>query len=94
MRHEEFDSTRVGPYIWDINVEAMEIDELRALEQLCREKRKQKEAEQMYLNKLVELLAEAAEHNVQLIYSNDEAYLNLTAGRFNLAAQEKEYWVD
>ena len=93
MKHEEFSSTRVGPYLWDIDVEAMEIDELKALERLCREKRKQKEAEQLYLNKLNELLEEAAENNVQLYFSDENLYLNLTATREKIYAEEKEYWV-
>ena len=93
MKHEEFSSTRVGPYLWDIDVEAMEIDELRALEQLCHERCEQKKVEQWYQNKLRELLEEAAEDNVQLYFSNENLYLNLTATRENIYAEEKEYWV-
>lgn len=88
------DSTRVGRYIWDIDIEKMDIEELQALEMLCRDKLKQKRAEAAYKEKLVELLAEAAEHNVQLVLSDDNIYANLTAARFNIVAQEKEYWVD
>ena len=93
MEHEEFNSTRVGPYVWDIDVEAMKIDELRALEQLCRDKRQQKETEQYYQKQLCELLDEAAENNVQLCYSGVDVYLNLTAKRDKIYAQEKDYWV-
>lgn len=87
-------STRVGRYVWDIDFEKMDIEELKALNMLCRDKIKQKQAEALYKDKLVELLAEAAEHNVQLALSDDNIYANLTAARFNIIAQEKEYWVD
>jgi len=87
-------STRVGRYVWDIDFEKMDIEELKALNMLCRDKIKQKQAEALYKEKLVELLAEAAEHNVQLALSDDNIYANLTAARFNIIAQEKEYWVD
>lgn len=87
-------STRVGRYVWDIDFEKMDIEELKALNMLCRDKIKQKQAEALYKEKLIELLAEAAEHNVQLALSNDNIYANLTAARFNIIAQEKEYWVD
>lgn len=95
MKHEEFNSTRVGPYLWDIDMDSMELDELRALERLAREKRKQKEAEQLYLNRLKELIEEAKENNVQLVYSSDESWINLSAttNMNNLCAQEKDYWV-
>jgi len=87
-------STRVGRYVWDIDFEKMDIEELKALNMLCRDKIKQKQAEALYKEKLIELLAEAAEHNVQLALSDDNIYANLTAARFNIIAQEKEYWVD
>ena len=93
MKHEEFSSTRVGPYLWDIDVEAMEIDELRALEQLCRDKRQQKETEQYYQKQLRALLEEAADCDVQLCISDEDLYVNLTVMRKNIYAQEKEYWV-
>ena len=86
-------STRVGRYVWDIDFEKMDIEELKALNMLCRDKIKQKQAEALYKEKLIELLAEAAEHNVQLALSDDNIYANLTAARFNIIAQEKEYWV-
>ena len=88
------DSTRVGRYVWDIDFEKMDIEELKALDMICRDKIKQKRAEAIYKEKLIELLAEAAEHNVQLALSDDNIYANLTAARFNIIAQEKEYWVD
>ena len=88
------DSTRVGRYVWDIDFEKMDIEELKALDMVCRDKIKQKRAEAIYKEKLIELLAEAAEHNVQLALSNDNIYANLTAARFDIIAQEKEYWVD
>ena len=87
-------STRVGRYVWDIDFDKMDVKELKALDMLCRDKIKQKQAEALYKEKLVELLAEAAEHNVQLALSDDNIYANLTAARFNIIAQEKEYWVD
>lgn len=87
-------STRVGRHVWDIDFEKMDIEELKALNMLCRDKIKQKQAEALYKDKLVELLAEAAEHNVQLALSNDHIYANLTAARFDIIAQEKDYWVD
>jgi len=87
-------STRVGRYVWDIDFEKMDIEELKALNMLCRDKIKQKQAEALYKEKLIELLAEAAEHNVQLALSDDNIYANLTAARFNIIAQEREYWVD
>ena len=87
-------STRVGQYVWDIDIDKMDIEELKALEMLCRDKLKQKRAEAIYKEKLVELLAEAAEHNVQLALADDNIYANLTAARFNIIAQEKECWVD
>lgn len=87
-------STRVGRYVWDIDFEKMDLEELKALNMLCRDKIKQKQAEALYKEKLIELLAEAAEHNVQLALSDDNIYANLTAARFNIIAQEKEYWVD
>lgn len=87
-------STRVGKYVWDIDFEKMDIEELKALNMLCRDKIKQKQAEALYKNKLIELLAEAAEHNVQLALADDNIYANLTAARFNIIAQKKEYWVD
>ena len=87
-------STRVGRYVWDIDFEKMDIEELKALNMLCRDKIKQKQAEALYKEKLIKLLAEAAEHNVQLALSDDNIYANLTAARFNIIAQEKEYWVD
>ena len=86
--------TRVGRYVWDIDLDKMDVEELKALDMLCRDKLKQKRAEAIYKEKLVELLAEAAEHNVQLALSDDNIYANLTAARFNIIAQEKEYWVD
>ena len=94
MMYEEFNSTRVGPYLWDIDVDAMGIEELRALEQLCCDRREQKEKELRYANRLKKLLKEAAEDNIQLIYSNEDCYVNLTAGRESIAAEEKEYWVE
>lgn len=87
-------STRVGRYVWDIDLDRMDVEELKALSMVCRDKIKQKQAEALYKERLVELLAEAAEHNVQLALSDDNIYANLTAARFNIIAQEKEYWVD
>lgn len=88
------ESTRVGRYVWEIDIEKMDIEELKALHMLCRDKIRQKQAEAMYKEKMIELLAEAAKHNVQLALSDDNIYANLTAARFNIIAQEKEYWVD
>lgn len=63
MKYEEFNSAN---YLWDIDIDAMEIDELRALEQACRERRQHKEAEERYLKSLkslAQLLEEVASNN-------------------------------
>lgn len=75
-------ATRVGPYVWDIDIESMEVDELDALLMIVSDMKakREKEKKQKLLNELKHTLEKAAEAGYHFYYDNPSTYVNLNYG--------------
>lgn len=62
--------TRVGQYVWDIDMEGMELDELDALQDAINLYRKRKLSDSYHL-KLRKLIQEAEANGVELLVNTD-----------------------
>lgn len=73
---KEAKSTRVGPYIWDIDIDAMGLEELMALEMLCHDKQKE-QLHKECRNRLIKAIQNALDNEVNFSFeiNGDEIYL-------------------
>ena len=73
---KETKSTRVGPYVWDIDVDSMELEELMALERLCHDKQKE-QLHKEYRKRLIALIQIALDNGVNFSFeaNGEEFYL-------------------
>ena len=78
-------ATKVGPYLWEIDIKDMELEELEALRLIVSDTIKQRRLEQCYEKKLHDLIDEAQSKGVYFNYSSSSMWVSLTE------AQEKIY---
>ena len=72
-------STRVGPYLWDIDVESMELDELEALGTLVSDMKAKREKEQKLLEHLKRVLKKAEEEGYHFVFEDEHNYVDITS---------------
>jgi len=77
--------TKVGPYLWEIDIKDMELEELEALQMIVFDTIKQRKLEQQYEQKLHNLIDEAQSQGVYFNYNSPSIWISLTE------AQEKIY---
>jgi len=70
--------TRVGPYLWEIDVQDMKLEELDALQSIVNDTIKQRRMEQCYEKKLHDLIDEAKSKGVCFNYNGLCTWICLT----------------
>lgn len=85
-------ATRVGPYVWDIDVESMGISELDALLMIVSDMKAKREKEQKLLNLFKRALEKAEEAGYHFCYETPSMYVNLNYGfsSGNVKLEEKD----
>lgn len=85
-------STRVGQYLWDIDIESMGIDELNALLTIVSDMKEKREKEQKLLNIFKRALEKAEEAGYHFCYETPSVYVNLNYGfsSGNVKLEEKD----
>lgn len=74
-RHEQHEvgTTRIGPYLWDVDLENMDIEELDTLATACHFFMKRKLKEE-YKNKMLQLMKEAAAQGLFFYYDDEPVF--------------------
>lgn len=85
-------ATRVGPYVWDIDIGSMGIDELDALLMIVSDMKAKREKEQKLLNMFKHTLEKAEEAGYHFCYETPSMYVNLNYGfsSGNVKLEEKD----
>lgn len=73
----ETKSTRVGRYVWDIDIEAMDSSELKALGDVVEFFRAKREREEEVMTELRQLLELAKQNGYHIGYKDDDIYVDL-----------------
>ena len=71
-------STRVGPYLWDIDVESMGLEELEALSTLISDMKVKREKEQRLLENFKRILKKAEEEGYHFVFEDEHNYVDIT----------------
>ena len=74
---KETKSTRVGPYIWDIDIDSMGVEELMALKMLCSDKLNE-QLRKEYRNRLIAVIQNALDNGVNFSFEINDEELYLT----------------
>ena len=85
---------RIGKYLFE-NVDFMEEEELDALAEAVSLRKAHIEKRNMYLNKIKILVEKMKNDGYQLVFSNDDLWVNLSCENNlkNLQIEDKEDWV-
>ena len=85
-------TTRVGKYLWDIDIESMGIDELDALLMIVSDMKNKREKEQKLLNMFKRTLEKAEEAGYHFCYETPSMYVDLNYGfsSGNVKLEEKD----
>lgn len=71
---KETKSTRVGPYVWDIDIDSMGVEELMALKLLCEDKLKVQLGKE-YRNRIIVAIKNALDDGINFSFEIDgQAY--------------------
>lgn len=85
---------RIGKYLFE-DVDFMEEEELDALAEAVNLRKEHIEKRNMYLNKIKILIEKMKSDGYQLVFSNDDLWVNLSCEHNlkNLQIEDKEDWV-
>ena len=85
---------RIGKYLFE-NVDFMEEEELDALAEAVNLRKEHIEKRKMYLNKIKILIEKMKNDGYQLVFSNDDLWVNLSCENNlkNICLEDKEDWV-
>lgn len=67
---KEAKSTRVGPYIWDIDIDSMGVEELMALKLLCQDKLNE-QLRKEYRNRIIAAIQNALDNGINFSFNAD-----------------------
>lgn len=74
---KETKSTRVGPYVWDIDIDEMGVEELMALKLLCEDKLKAQLCKE-YRNRIIVAIKNALDDGINFSFEIDGKAFVLT----------------
>ena len=74
---KETKSTRVGPYVWDIDIDTMGVEELMALKMLCEDKLKEQLCKE-YRNRIIVAIKNALDDGINFSFEIDGKAFVLT----------------
>lgn len=84
------ENTRVGQYIWDVDIMHMDQDEVTAMADACAYRLEQLAKQRALMRKMQKLLKEAEEAGAYFTYRSGNVWVNLTAGRDEIYISENE----
>lgn len=87
-------ATRIGKYVWEVTLEEMPMDELKALTEYLNDTFEKRQREKdFWLSRLYYLIEEMKAAGFQLTYADNNIWTNLTVNQDKLNVEIKEEWV-